>query len=117
MIVKREPHLFVLDFKGSIDAKEVASLREEVTAILAVAREGDEVLLRLESGGGMVHGYGLASSQLDRIKAANLPLTIAVDKVGGKWWLYDGMYCRQNCVSTLCHRWLHWCDCSATKLQ
>jgi serine protease SohB len=78
---KREPHLFVLDFKGSIDAKEVASLREEVTAVLAVAREGDEVLLRLESGGGMVHGYGLASSQLDRIKAANLPLTISVDKV------------------------------------
>lgn len=78
---KREPHLFVLDFKGSIDAKEVSSLREEVTAILSVAKEGDEVLLRLESGGGMVHGYGLASSQLDRIKAAKLPLTIAVDKV------------------------------------
>ncbi|MCZ0759934.1 protease SohB [Vibrio diabolicus] len=78
---KREPHLFVLDFNGSIDAKEVASLREEITAILAVAREGDEVLLRLESGGGMVHGYGLASSQLDRLKAAGLPLTISVDKV------------------------------------
>lgn len=77
----REPHLFVLDFNGSIDAKEVASLREEITAILSVAREGDEVLLRLESGGGMVHAYGLASSQLDRIKAANIPLTIAVDKV------------------------------------
>ncbi|WP_070963694.1 protease SohB [Vibrio sonorensis] len=78
---KREPHLFVLDFKGSIDAKEVSALREEVTAILAVAREGDEVLLRLETGGGMVHGYGLASSQLDRLKAAGLPLTISVDKV------------------------------------
>ncbi len=79
--LKREPHLFVLDFNGSIDAKEVASLREEVSAILSVAGEGDEVLLRLESGGGMVHGYGLASSQLDRIKSANIPLTIAVDKV------------------------------------
>ncbi len=78
---QREPHVFVLDFKGSIDAKEVASLREEVTAVLAVASEGDEVLLRLESGGGMVHGYGLASSQLDRIKAVNLPLTISIDKV------------------------------------
>ena len=78
---KREAHLFVLDFNGSIDAKEVASLREEVTAVIAVAREGDEVLLKLESGGGMVHGYGLASSQLDRIKAAGLPLTISVDKV------------------------------------
>ncbi|MBY7789761.1 protease SohB [Vibrio fluvialis] len=78
---KRDPHLFVLDFHGSIDAKEVTSLREEVTTILAVAQQGDEVLLRLETGGGMVHGYGLASSQLDRLKAAGLPLTIAVDKV------------------------------------
>lgn len=78
---KREPHLFVLDFNGSIDAKEVASLREEVTAVLAVAKPGDEVLLRLETGGGMVHGYGLAASQLDRLKAAHLPLTICVDKV------------------------------------
>lgn len=78
---KRKPHLFVLDFIGGIDAKEVTNLREEITAILACAREGDEVLVRLESGGGMVHGYGLAASQLDRIKAANIPLTIAVDKV------------------------------------
>lgn len=52
-----------------------------MSAILAVAQAGDEVLLRLETGGGMVHGYGLASSQLDRLKAAGLPLTIAVDKV------------------------------------
>ncbi|MEZ9356317.1 protease SohB [Vibrio breoganii] len=78
---KRKPHLFVLDFIGSIDAKEVTNLREEITAILACAREGDEVLVRLESGGGMVHGYGLAASQLDRIKSANIPLTISVDKV------------------------------------
>lgn len=77
----RDPHLFVLDFNGSIDAKEVAALREEITGVLAVAQEGDEVLLRLESGGGMVHGYGLASSQLDRIKNAGLKLTISVDKI------------------------------------
>ncbi|GAB3516124.1 protease SohB [Photobacterium alginatilyticum] len=77
----REPRLFVLDFHGSIDAREVAALREEVTAVLAVAMEGDEVLLRLETGGGMVHGYGLASSQLDRLKTAGIKLTISVDKV------------------------------------
>ncbi|MCG7586597.1 protease SohB [Photobacterium sp. OFAV2-7] len=77
----RESRLFVLDFHGSIDAREVAALREEVTAVLAVAIEGDEVLLRLETGGGMVHGYGLASSQLDRLKAAGIKLTISVDKV------------------------------------
>ena len=75
------PQLYVVDFKGSIDAKEVSSLREEITAILSVASEEDEVFLRLESGGGMVHAYGLAASQLQRIKDHNIPLTISVDKV------------------------------------
>jgi len=73
--------LFVLDFKGSVDAREVGSLREEISAILTVATEKDEVFLRLESGGGYVHGYGLASSQLDRIRQHNIPLTASVDKV------------------------------------
>lgn len=76
-----KPQLYVIDFKGSLDAKEVASLREEVTAVLNVANEKDEVFVRLESGGGMVHGYGLAASQLQRIKDKNIPLTISVDKV------------------------------------
>jgi len=76
-----KPQLYVLDFKGSIDAKEVASLREEITAIVSVASANDEVFVRLESGGGMVHGYGLAASQLQRLKDKNIPLTIAVDKV------------------------------------
>jgi len=73
--------VFVVDFKGSIDAKEVSSLREEVSAILSVASKNDEVFVRLESGGGMVHGYGLASSQLDRIRQHEIPLTVSVDKV------------------------------------
>ena len=73
--------LYVLDFKGSMDAHEVTSLREEITAVLAVAKPQDEVLLRLESPGGVVHGYGLASSQLQRLRERNIPLTVAVDKV------------------------------------
>lgn len=73
--------VFVIDFKGSIDAKEVSSLREEISAILSVATKRDEVFVRLESGGGMVHGYGLASSQLDRIRQHDIPLTVSVDKV------------------------------------
>lgn len=79
--VAEESRLFVLDFKGSIDAKEVSALREEVSAILMVATEKDEVCIRLESGGGMVSCYGLASSQLDRIRQRNIPLTVSVDKV------------------------------------
>ena len=78
---EHKSHVFVVDFNGSIDAKEVASLREEVSAILSVAKSEDEVFVRLESGGGMVHGYGLASSQLDRIRQQNIPLTVSVDKV------------------------------------
>lgn len=76
-----ENRLFVVDFSGSIDAKEVSSLREEISAILSVATPKDEVFVRLESGGGMVHGYGLASSQLDRVRKSEIPLTVSVDKV------------------------------------
>lgn len=75
------PKLFVVDFNGSMDAHEVAALREEMTAVIAVATKDDAVLVRLESGGGVVHGYGLAASQLARLKQHQIPLTVAVDKV------------------------------------
>ena len=73
--------VFVLNFDGDIKASAVDAMREEITAILSVATEKDEVVVRLESGGGMVHSYGLASSQLLRIKEANVRLTVCVDKV------------------------------------
>ncbi len=75
------PRLFVLDFHGDLEASRVAALREEISALLQVARPQDEVLLRLESAGGVVHGYGLAASQLRRIRERGLRLTAAVDKV------------------------------------
>lgn len=73
--------VYVLDFDGDIEASEVESLREEITAVLSMATARDEVIVRLESPGGMVHAYGLASSQLGRIKDSGIPLTICVDKV------------------------------------
>ncbi|MBS0863761.1 protease SohB [Enterobacter mori] len=76
-----KPRVYVLDFKGSMDAHEVSSLREEVTAVLAVAKPQDQVVVRLESPGGVVHGYGLAASQLQRLREKQIPLTVAVDKV------------------------------------
>lgn len=79
--VDDKPCLYVLDFKGSTDAHEVSSLREEISAILSVTKQHDEVFIRLESPGGMVHGYGLAASQLQRFRQAGIPLTAAVDKV------------------------------------
>jgi len=73
--------IYVLDFDGDVSASEVEFLRHEISAILTVARPEDEILLRLESPGGMVHSYGLASSQLQRIRAHGIPLTIAIDRV------------------------------------
>jgi serine protease SohB len=78
---ERKPTTFLVDFHGDIQAKQVARLREEISAILTIANEQDEVLVRVESGGGVVHGYGLAASQLDRIRKKGIKLTVAVDKV------------------------------------
>ncbi|WP_314885728.1 protease SohB [Aggregatibacter segnis] len=78
---ERKPSLYVLHFKGDISASETAALREEISAIVQVAKPNDEVLLCLESPGGVVHGYGLAASQLMRLKQHNIKLTVAVDKV------------------------------------
>ena len=73
--------LFVLEFEGDVKASQVEELRKEVSALLLMSKPKDEVLLKLESPGGMVTGYGLAASQLKRIREKGLQLTIAVDKV------------------------------------
>jgi serine protease SohB len=73
--------VYVLDFDGDIRASAVTNLREEITAVLTVARPDDEVFVRLNSPGGLVHTYGLAASQLTRIRKRGVPLTVAVDKV------------------------------------
>lgn len=72
---------FVIEFKGDLKASAVPSLREEVTAILDVAADGDEVIVCLENHGGVVHEHGLAASQLVRLRERDIPLTVCVDKV------------------------------------
>jgi len=76
-----KPRSFVIDFKGDLKASAVASLREEVSAILDVAADGDDVIVRLENHGGVVHEHGLAASQLARIRDREIPLVVCVDKV------------------------------------
>ena len=77
----RRKRIYVINFHGDIRASAVASLREEITAILTVASANDEVFLRLDSSGGVVHGYGLAASQLMRLREKSISLTVSVDKV------------------------------------
>ncbi|PXZ04696.1 protease SohB [Gilliamella apicola] len=76
-----KPKLFVLSFNGSMDAHEVEELRQEITAVLAIIKPEDQVVVKLESPGGVVHGYGLAASQLLRFRTRNIPFTAVVDKV------------------------------------
>ena len=78
---QQRKRLFVMAFEGDIKASAVDNLREEISAVLNQVQEGDEVMVKVESPGGLVHGYGLAASQLQRIRDAGVPLTIAVDKV------------------------------------
>ncbi|HET8801407.1 MAG TPA: protease SohB [Marinobacter sp.] len=76
------PRVYVLDFDGDIKASDTDPLRRAITAVLSVANpDRDEVVIRLESGGGLVHSYGLAAAQLDRIRSKGLRLTACVDKV------------------------------------
>ncbi len=78
---KKRARAFVIDFKGDLKASAVPSLREEVSAVLEVATPGDQVVVRLENFGGMVHEHGLAASQLARIRDKDIPLVVSVDKV------------------------------------
>lgn len=76
-----ETRVYVLEFEGDMKASAVENLREEITAILMIARKQDEVFIKLQSPGGMVTTYGLAASQLKRIRDHDIKLTVSVDQV------------------------------------
>lgn len=78
---EKRKKMFVLHFHGDMRASHVGDLADEITAILTVAEQNDEIVVKIESPGGLVHSYGLAASQLKRIKDQNLRLTVVVDKI------------------------------------
>jgi len=79
--VDKRRRVYVLDFRGDIKASAVVSLREEISAALSMATPGDEIVVRIENAGGLVHDHGLAASQLARVRERGIPLVAAVDKV------------------------------------
>lgn len=79
--VVQEPRVWVLDFHGDLKASQTEHFAQEVSAIIDVANKDDEVVVRLESAGGLVHAYGLAAAQLDRLRTAGLTTTVCIDKV------------------------------------
>ena len=94
-----KPRSFVIDFKGDLKASAVASLREEVSAILDVAKDDDEVIVRLENHGGIVHEHGLAASQLARIRDRGIPLVVCVDKVAASGGYLMACVASQVCAA------------------
>ncbi len=46
-----------------------------------MATDKDELILNLESPGGVVNGYGLLASQLERVREKGIHLTVCVDNV------------------------------------
>lgn len=78
----KKSRIFLMHFDGDINASSVVHLKSEINSLLTVAKTGDEVVLQLESPGGVVHGYGLAAAELQRLRDAGLTLTVCVDKVG-----------------------------------
>ena len=73
--------IYVLTFIGSIMASEVEQLRDQISFLLQIAQPADEIVVRLTSPGGAVPQYGLASSQLERLKQAGLRCVVCVDTV------------------------------------
>ncbi|WP_136067633.1 protease SohB [Modicisalibacter radicis] len=93
---ERRPTLWVLDFHGDIKASGTTRLGEEISLILDVIGERDEVVMRLESPGGLVHAYGLAAAQLDRLREAGVTTTVCIDKVAA-----SGGYMMACCADRL----------------
>ena len=77
----KEKNVFVLGFKGDLEASKVERLKHEISAVLTQASKNDEVIVKVESPGGVVHSYGYAASQLMRVRKAGIKLTVAVDEV------------------------------------
>jgi serine protease SohB len=74
--------VYVLGFKGDVMASAVKQLAREIDAVLTVARpEMDEVVLRLQSSGGTVTGYGLAAAEISRLRDARIKVTVSIDQV------------------------------------
>lgn len=80
-LAKKRPCLYVVEFNGDIKASQVEQLRDEISAILSIIDKKDEIMVMIESPGGSVNGYGLAASQLQRIRDRKIPLTVCIDKI------------------------------------
>ena len=86
--------VYVLDFKGDIQASAVDKLKQEINAIIASQVKCKEVVVKVESGGGSAYAYGLCAAELKRLVDNKIKLTVCIDKIAA-----SGGYL-MSCVAT-----------------
>ena len=86
--------IYVLDFKGDLQASAVDKLKQEINAIIASEVKCKEVVLKVESGGGSAYAYGLCAAELKRLVDNKIKLTVCIDKMAA-----SGGYL-MSCVAT-----------------
>jgi len=91
---KSKEIVYVLDFKGDIQASAVGKLKQEVNAIIASQVKCKEVVIKVESGGGSAYAYGLCAAELKRLVDNKIKLTVCIDKIAA-----SGGYL-MSCVAT-----------------
>ncbi|CAB3976441.1 protease SohB [Candidatus Azoamicus ciliaticola] len=74
-------NLFILNFNGDINASDINNLKDILSILILNKKYVDEVLIKLTSNGGIVTNYGLAATQLKRLKNENINLTISIDTI------------------------------------
>jgi serine protease SohB len=75
------PKAFILEFNGDIKASQTNQFREEIDLILSIAKPGDEVMIKIQSPGGAVTGYGLAAAQIERLRHQHIYTNVCIDQV------------------------------------
>jgi hypothetical protein len=85
---KLQPRCFVLDFDDTgvrrppgATKRIIAQFTDAISILLATVSPYDEVVVKITSPGGAVTEYGLASSQLLRLRKAGIATTVCVDTV------------------------------------
>ena len=91
---KSKEIVYVLDFKGDIQASAVGKLKQEINAIIASQVKCKEVVINVESGGGSAYAYGLCAAELKRLVDNKIKLTVCIDKIAA-----SGGYL-MSCVAT-----------------
>ncbi|MFH7467974.1 protease SohB, partial [Pseudomonas syringae pv. tagetis] len=73
--------VYELDFHGDTTASPTETMRHHITPRLPLPTDKDELVLRPESGGGILHSPALASPPLAPNRQAATPPTLSIDTV------------------------------------